>query len=168
MTAERWLPVPTYEGKYEVSDLGRVRSLSRVTSHGRRRRGLVLRPIPRTTGYLQVDLWHDNTQRAFVIHRLVLWAFVGPAPAGLEALHGDGDPTNNALTNLRWGTRSENSLDQVAHGTHASTSKTHCPAEHPYDEANTYVYPRSGARACRTCRRANSSKNYQARKANLT
>jgi len=53
----------------------------------------------------------------FYIHRLVLQAFVGPCPEGMECRHLDGNPRNNKLTNLKWGTRQENESDKVAHGT---------------------------------------------------
>jgi predicted XRE-type DNA-binding protein len=55
------------------------------------------------------------------IHRLVLEAFVGPCPAGMEACHfPDRDPDNNHLENLRWGTKSDNAKDAMQHGTHSS------------------------------------------------
>lgn len=153
---ERWLAVPGYEGRYEVSDLGNVRSLDRIRSHGRRWRGRTLKPYPMPRGYLMVNLWLDNTQRIWLVHRLVLLVFVGPAPEGMEGLHRDGDNTNNNLSNLRWGTHSENQLDQVAHGTHVNASKDACPSGHEYTEANTYIYPGRPHRGCRTCRRAHA------------
>lgn len=150
---ERWLPIAGYEGRYEVSDLGRVRSLDRVRSHGKRWRGRVLKPVPMPRGYLLVNLWFDNSQRMRLIHRLVLTAFDGPAPDGTEGRHLDGDPTNNTIDNLVWGTHSENQLDQVLHGTHVNASKDACPSGHAYTEANTYVYPGKPHRGCRECRR---------------
>lgn len=159
---EVWRAVPGYvEGSYEVSDLGRVRSLDRITSHGHRRRGVILKPIRHERGYPMVNLWHSNVQRMQLVHRLVLLAFVGPSPDGLEARHGDGDPTNAALTNLSWGTHSENEFDKVDHGTHRNASKDSCPSGHPYDEANTYVYPGRAHRGCRTCRREHSRRHAQ-------
>jgi hypothetical protein len=151
---ERWLPVVGYESAYQVSDQGNVRSVTRVTTNGRRRRGVDLKPIPLPPrGYLLVNLWWANRKRMLLIHRLVLTAFVGPQPIGMEALHGDGDTANNRLSNLRWGTHSENQHDQVAHGKHSNAAKNRCPAGHPYDEANTYVYPgRRAHRGCRACR----------------
>lgn len=146
---ESWRPVAGYEGAYEVSDLGRVRSLNRLTSHGHNRRGVTLKPFPMQRGYMVVNLWWANQPRMWLVHRLVLAAFVGPQPVGMEALHGDGDPANNRLTNLRWGTHSENQYDQVAHGTHPNASKDECRAGHPFDEANTYRYPGRTKRACR-------------------
>jgi len=127
---ETWLPVVGYEGLYEVSDLGRVRSLPKVTSRGGRMAapvvrmpGKVLKPVPtKKGGYLTIRLYPLNggkgTSRSYRIHRLVLAAFVGPCPPGLEGCHYDGDPKNNALTNLRWDTYEANRADMRRHGRH--------------------------------------------------
>lgn len=157
---EKWLPVPGYEGIYEVSDLGRVRSLDRLDSLGRLRPGLELRPRVDRGGYLLIHAG-GKPRRTLRVHRLVLLAFVGPPPEGAdEALHGDGDPSNNALPNLRWGTRAENAADCLLHGTHHAASKTHCPSGHPYDDDNTYFYPRTNHRECRACKRAHNRARY--------
>jgi hypothetical protein len=79
-------------------------------------------------------------------------AFVGPYPEGMEIRHLDGNPENNALENLKYGTRSQNIQDQIRHGVHHFKSKTHCKHGHPYDEANTYYCSR-GWRQCRQCKR---------------
>lgn len=112
---EQWVPVVGYEALYEVSDLGRVRSFDRVASNGSHRKGRVLTP----TGirYLHVTLSLGagvKVQQA--VHRLVLEAFTGACPAGMEALHRDDDPTNNGLSNLRWGTHIENTVDKISNG----------------------------------------------------
>lgn len=73
------------------------------------------------------------------IHRLVANSFLGPRPAGLDTLHIDGDKTNNAVTNLRYGTRSENELDKVRHGTHHHSAKTHCKSGHEFTPENTRI-----------------------------
>ena len=152
--SERWLPVVGYEGAYQVSDLGRVRSLDRmiVDSVGHRyfRAGRILRQVTlKGTGHCRVTL--PGGIQGYV-HRLVLEAFVGPAPDGMEACHNDGDPTNNRLDNLRWDTRSANNTDAVRHQRNLNARKTHCPAGHPYDEANTRVIrSRPNARYCIAC-----------------
>ncbi len=90
--AERWLPVVGLEGTYEVSDLGNVRSLDRTIGHGNRTRsafGCVLKPRIGTSGYPQVYL--DGKTKS--VHRLVLEAFVGRCPPGMECLHGNDIPT---------------------------------------------------------------------------
>jgi NUMOD4 motif/HNH endonuclease len=146
---ENWLPVPDYEGLYAVSDRGRIRSL-----HGKTRvAGYVLKPTVSRAGYLVVSLVKDTKQVQRKVHRLVLLAFKGPCLPGLESRHLDGNPANNALTNLAWGTVGENAKDRVRHGTHGNSSKTHCPQGHEYTEKNT-AYDGLGRRRCRACNRA--------------
>lgn len=148
---ERWRQIPGYEGFYEVSDLGRVRSLDRTTARGRRVAGRNLSLIACASGYRQVGL-HDGRQVTFHVHRLVMAAF-SPAPAaGLEVRHLNGDRADNRLANLAWGTHIDNMRDQRAHGTHRNTVKTHCPSGHPYAGDNL-VIEKSGTRRCLTCRR---------------
>lgn len=121
---ERWLPIVGFEGLYEVSDHGRVRSLARTITCAvgttvvvRRLAGKLLKPGTVKSGHQLVVLGRGNSR---LVHALVLAAFVGPKPPGLEALHRDGKPARNVLSNLRWGTRSENVRDSVRHGTHRS------------------------------------------------
>lgn len=158
MTAlERWLPVPDWEGFYEVSDFGRVRSLDRyVRTHHNGRRlypGRILKLAPASKyGHQKVRLCRDGgTPLNIQVHQLVMLAFVGPYPEGMEIRHLDSNPRNNALTNLTYGTRKENARDRVENGTDKNARKTHCPTyDLPYDEANTYWY--KGARQCKNCR----------------
>jgi hypothetical protein len=74
-----------------------------------------LKPILRG-GYLTVNVSRAGKKSARRIHRLVLEAFVGPCPEGHIGCHGDGDPTNNRLENLRWGTHQANADDTLRHG----------------------------------------------------
>lgn len=143
MSAEEWRPIPSAPG-YEASDQGRIRSLRRA--HPR-----VLKPSPATKGYMRVGI---DQRRVATIHRLVCEAFYGPRPVGLVTRHLDGDPANNVLSNLRYGTQSENELDKVRHGTNGNQNKgkTHCIRGHVFDEENTYL--NRGKRYCVTCRRA--------------
>lgn len=154
---ERWLPVPGYEGFYEVSDLGRVRSLDRVVFHpvggASRRRGKVLRQAVTPANRRAVNLLMDSKTKGFLVHRLVLMAFVGAPPEGHECLHWDNDPTNNHLDNLRWGTRSENVHDQVRQGVHRCARNETC------DRGHSLVMPNlrqrgEGIRTCLACSRA--------------
>lgn len=149
---ERWLPVVGWEGLYEVSDQGRVRSLDRWVLN-KTRRGRVLTPHLHPYGY--VDLCRDATRMKTTVHSLVASAFLGPRPAGMEARHLDGNHLNNRVENLKWGTHSENMLDTVAHGTNVNANKTHCPQGHEYTEENTYTWRgRLVGRICRKCNRA--------------
>ncbi len=152
-----WVPIPGHEGSYEVSHLGRVRSIDRVIidRNGKRyrRRGQTLRTWPER-GYLCVRL---GIGRQYAVHRLVLLAFVGPCPEGQEALHQNGDPSDPRLTNLRWGTHSENQLDQVRHGTNHAAQKRVCIRNHPLFPPNLVPsHLRIGERACWACFKAHS------------
>ena len=158
---EVWLPVRGRDGEYEVSNLGRVRSLARVVPRRDRYgnagtltvRERVLRPS--TAGrYLHVQLGANNSAK---VHTLVLEAFVGPRPDGLVACHNNGNSKDNRAENLRWDTLSANQLDSVRHGTkrNGTTGATHCKRGHPFDEQNTKARG-GGGRSCRAC--GNASK----------
>jgi hypothetical protein len=110
--AERWLPIPGHEG-YEVSDLGRVRSLDRVLPNGRHCRGRMLRLQKHPWGYLQVGL--GSGAKSQLVHALVMLAFVGPRTAP-QVRHLDGDETNCTLSNLCYGTQVDNEADKRRHG----------------------------------------------------
>jgi hypothetical protein len=129
---------------YEVSNLGRVRS----HKGGRLR---ILRPCVNSLGYHNQTLYEGGQPVFTYAHALVMAAFVGPRPEGMDTRHLDGNPANNRLTNLAYGTRAENMRDKRRHGRNVNLNKTHCPQGHPYDETNTYVWPRDGSRHCRTC-----------------
>jgi hypothetical protein len=121
MIDELWRPIPGYEQFYQVSNLGRVKSLSRGarTGYGRYRTVKERILIPSSWGgYPRVTLSENNRPRVYLVHRLVLLAFVGPCPEGMEARHLNGDSKDNRLDNLAWGTLDENQADRVIHGTH--------------------------------------------------
>jgi hypothetical protein len=128
---ERWLSVVGYEGWYEVSDRGRVRSLDRVvTDRGslrqRRFRGRVLKlaPYEREDGpsYFQVSLSRDGQVDHPMVHCLVLAAFVGPCPVGQESLHGPGGGQDNRWPeNLAYGTHWQNIMEKWRDGTMQAT-----------------------------------------------
>lgn len=114
-----WKAIPGWEGWYEVSDGGLVRSLLRVSiANGAPATyaGRVLKAGTLKNGYQQVSLSRPGERRYAYVHQLVLEAFVGTAPAGMEVCHADGSRNNNRLGNLRYGTRSENARDRIAHG----------------------------------------------------
>ena len=78
---------------------------------------MVLAPVKSSNGYIVVTLCNRGIRSQKAVHILVLCAFLGPRPVGLLACHGDGDTSNNALSNLRWDTHANNVLDRRRHGT---------------------------------------------------
>lgn len=101
---ENWLPVVGYEGLYEVSDLGRVRTL-----HGKHQ-GRIMTPTITARGYLRVGIRKNRVRQHFAVHRIVLAAFVGPRPEKNECDHLNNVKTDNRLCNLEYVTSSENKL----------------------------------------------------------
>jgi hypothetical protein len=155
--SEKWRPVVGYEGFYEVSDHGRVRGVDRIVKCGayggtRPQYGQVLLPSSNGLGRYQVGLNKEGRQRLYQVHRLILAAFIGPCPLGREGLHWDDDTSNNHLSNLRYGTRSENRHDRVRNGRDQNARRTHCIHGHEFTPENTYLsIKRPGSRQCKAC-----------------
>lgn len=125
---ELWKPVLGYEGRYEVSSAGQVRSLTRHGYWNRRGGvcvGVVLERFTDNTGYWYVNLSNGRAKKR-AVHLLVLEAFVGKCPEGMEACHGDGNRKNAALFNLRWDTRKANAADKERHGTVPRGERSPC------------------------------------------
>lgn len=125
---EIWKPVRDWEDLYEVSSLGAVRSKDRIAydapnARHLRYKGRVLKPCASSGGYLQVVFSRDGKHTNKSVHRMVLEAFKGLAPAGMVSCHEDGDQKNNLPGNLRWGTQSSNIMDKIKHGTDDRGSK---------------------------------------------
>jgi hypothetical protein len=122
---EEWRDISKCPG-YQVSDLGRVRSLPRVTTdaNGRtmRFRGKILAlhevVVKGKVSSVRITLRQKGKKNKTVnlVHHLVLDAFIGPRPAGLEGCHDDGNAAHNVKTNLRWDTRESNVEDVYRHG----------------------------------------------------
>lgn len=150
LPGEQWRPIPGWEGRYEASSLGRIKSLKRPFVPEDR----LLRPHLTQDGRWRVILSGGRgLHPGFLVHRLVALAFHGLPPTPKhEVCHGDDDRTNNTAANLRWGTKSENALDAVRNGLHHEVRKTHCAEGHEYSPENTYRTPQ-GRRRCRRCRR---------------
>lgn len=124
--AEEWRAVVGYEGYYEVSNLGRVRSLDREQAQKNRGvlvlytlKGRILRPAMghgRGHAYLKVSLTRNNRKKEGMIHRLVLEAFVGPPPEGYVANHKNGIRDDNRPANLEWVTTQRNTQHAIETG----------------------------------------------------
>lgn len=139
---EEWRPIPGHDG-YEVSSLGRVRSVDRYVAgrpgHKRFRRGQLLSIHVNSDAerdcdrYPHVMLGRGKSRR---VHQLVAWAFLGPQPAGLYVCHDDGDRTNVRAGNLYYGTAQQNQLDRHRHGSrgfrenHPNARLTEADVEH--------------------------------------
>ncbi len=157
-TREAWRPVPGYEGRYEVSDQGRVKSLEREVVRGFCTvmvGNRILRATKDGRGYRTVALCRDGVQKNFTVHSLVMLAFVGPLPKGQLVRHLNGSKTDNRLTNLAYGTYSENAHDKVAHGGHPNANLSHCKYGHKFSEENIKPNGPNG-RGCRECSRRES------------
>lgn len=160
---EAWRSVVGYDGYYEVSDRGRVRSVERSTYSGpggmRRVPETILRPHARgADGRRHVALSVDGDRATKLISALVLAAFVGPRPPGMLACHNDGNPSDDRLTNLRWDTYRENALDKVRHGTQPESNRTHCPRGHRLEAPNLVPSQlKLGGRNCLACNRAGAN-----------
>lgn len=161
---EQWKPITGYEGYYEVSNQGRVRSVERVImrSNGipQRINERIMSPGLRRD-HPGVNLHKDGKFKAHYVHTLVLTAFVGPRPPGHEGCHNDGNPANNRVENLRWDTPLGNANDKRLHGTHNNTKKTHCKRGHPLEAPNLIACrAKHGRRVCLACHRANCRVRY--------
>lgn len=91
-----------------------------------------------------------------MVHILVAEAFIGPRPKNADVCHYDDDKSNNAVENLRYGTRSENVHDSVRNGTHPGARKTHCLRGHEFTQQNTSIASRGDGttyRRCKACMR---------------
>lgn len=104
MEKEQWKPIEEFNGHYEVSNFGRVRSMKKY-------RGLTCRIMPQTKqhhGYHAVMLWMNNKAYCRKVHRLVAQAFIENNNGLLEVNHKDGNHDNNAVSNLEWITHKAN------------------------------------------------------------
>jgi hypothetical protein len=134
MNVEIWKAIPEFEGLYEVSSLGRIRSLDRIVEKRDRHTGAVMKQLYRgkilkqnergDCGHLYVHIGVCGKKKKISVHRAVLLAFVGEAPEGFEACHNNGDAKDNRISNLRWDTHLNNNRDRKAHG-HYSDNEQH-------------------------------------------
>ena len=106
--SEIWKDIVGYEGLYQVSNFGRVKSFHR-------KEPIILKPLVTRKGYLRVELYDGTNSQLRLIHRLVIEAF-NPNNTNLQVNHIDGDKSNNKLSNLEWCSGSENIIHALSNG----------------------------------------------------
>ena len=117
---EIWKPIPGYLN-YKVSNFGRVKSIQRLDARGERRKGRILKQAKNPRGYMMVTLYEDGKRTTVTVHKLVMSAFAGERPDGLEVNHIDENKNNNSLENLEYVTR----LQNIHHGTRTERATRH-------------------------------------------
>lgn len=117
MDEEIWMSIPGMEGRYDVSNLGCVRSwIKHAPSNTFLDKPKILKLAIHESGYRIVSVGPRNQVKQRKVHRLVLLAFVGPKPEDELTRHLDGNKDNNRLDNLKYGTLEENTEDSIKHG----------------------------------------------------
>ncbi len=149
MTNEVWKPVVDYEEYYEVSNLGRVRSIANrkcvhgIDTYSIRKHPKIMKFGHNQYGHLQLNLTKDKQRKTKMVHRLVAEAFI-PKPEGKDYInHKDYDPTNNVVGNLEWCTQKENvrySADRMKH-----------PKKHSTNTGEHHISYRKEKRLYRVC-----------------
>lgn len=144
---EEWRPVLGYEGTYEASSRGRIRSLPRPNTAGGLRR-----LHQNSSGYLTVRLHANGVSRTHRVNVLICEAFHGPRPEGQVCRHLDDNKLNNTPANLAWGSKSDNGLDAVRNGIHYLLNRSGCSAGHRWTSENTRWVTKGDSRPYRECR----------------
>lgn len=116
---EIWKPIKGFEGLYEISNLGRVKTLPRAKV-----KGGILKPSTNVWGYLNCILWKNGIHKSFPVHRLVADAFI-PNPEGKPIInHIDCNRKNNCVENLEWCSQKENIRHSVNLGHYENVGAT--------------------------------------------
>lgn len=169
MTKIVWKPIPNWDGYYEISNYGEVRTIPHVImrSNGVRQtiQGRKLKPSKDHRGYLQVHLYRNGNRTHLTIHVGVAKTFIGDRPDGYDVCHNDGDKYNNFVGNLRYGTKSSNMYDRVKHGVHHNSIKTHCKHGHEFEVVGYYLTKtKTGlGRSCKACHKRRVAKYVQSK-----
>jgi hypothetical protein len=120
MSEVQWRKIPGLNERHEVSACGRVRTTSFVNAKGRavpaKEKKITVSQVGPNYRTSMVRVSDGGVEKVHLVHRLIAAAFIGPCPSGHEVLHRDGNSLNNAVSNLRYGTRKENVADTYLHG----------------------------------------------------
>lgn len=103
---EKWKDIKNYEGIYQVSNLGNIKSLDRISEHGYKYKGKLLKLSPSKNGYLYVGLSIKGKTKMFPVHRIVIESFLGFSK--LYCDHIDNNKHNNCISNLKYVTHRQN------------------------------------------------------------
>lgn len=125
---EFWVDIEGYEGYYQASNMGRIKSFGRTVIFGDRTRHTkdrILKPSKRLDGYMVINLLLDGKREVFNVHRLIASIFIPNPENKCDVDHKDGDKSNNKVENLRWTTRKEN-LDNRKHKRKGGIRKIKC------------------------------------------
>lgn len=155
--SEIWKLIPGYDGNYMASSLGRIKSLARIVTRRSRWGDIcqynykerILSPSKSSRlGHLAVTLSDNGRQITRSLHRLVLEAFVGPCPEGMECCHNNGIASDNRPENLRWDTHYANNQDRKKHGTDCLGSRHGMARITEEQAAAILVDPRTAKEIC--------------------
>jgi hypothetical protein len=123
---EIWKDIPGYEGYYQASDMGRIKSVDREVSYlsGKNKvprtdfhKSVIKSTRPRKDGYHQVNLSKDSKKVCPLVHHIIAETFLGQRPFNLDVCHNNGNRDDNRLKNIRYDTRKNNFADELIHGT---------------------------------------------------
>lgn len=113
MPGEEWRDIPGWEGYYQISNLGRVKSVSHTNFQGKTFKTRILRQTIGTKGYFRVRLYDKGKQCGFHVARLVALAFIGNPDGKPTIDHINGDKSDNRVENLKWATHHENQMNPI-------------------------------------------------------
>lgn len=151
LPGEEWRPIPRWEGFYEASNLGRIRSVDREVTGGwgkpRTAPGKVLRQQPNDRSYAHVILKRESKSTKRGVHRLVCMAFYGVPASHMHVNHIDGDPSNNRVENLEWCDASHNMLHSYRTGLNSSEGEKNSQAKLTADKVRA-IRRLAGSHSC--------------------